>query len=976
MIKFWSPYFFLKLMKKIILALSLLLAFSFAQAQGLKTFKLKNGLTVFIWEDHEKPDVYGNVVVRAGSMNEPANYTGLAHYLEHVLFKGTQKIGALDWEAEKPVYEQIIAKYDERAAETDPEKRAAIDKEINRLTVEQGKISLSQEYSSLIEGMGGTGLNAATTFDYTYYHNSFPAYQINSWLEVASERFLDPVFRLFQSELETVYEEYNMGKDNPSSLGSEFLFAKAFEGHPYARGVIGLPEHLKNPQLSVLMDFYQTWYVPDNMALILVGNVDTRKVMNKINMTFGRLPRRPVPERTVWPELNISGRTAYTTKFSQYPEIYLVFPGIPEGHADENALDVCLRLLSNNSDTGILDKLVIDDELMMGIAQSLSLREQGRIILAGVPSYDNAQRRFTSSKAVEKKLLAAIKELTDGKIDPDMVEAIKANLCRDFTLSMESNESKSQAIMSVFVNETPMSDLLEYTDKIMAVTVDQVKEVAKKYLGKDYIAIFNEQGKPEKASKIRKPDLDPIEPPVGVSSEYAKLLRALPVQEMNPNFVDWNSVQQKKLNTYSNVYYTENKENDVFTLTVRYGVGTHVFPKLEYAADLMSDAGIMGGSNARQVKEELSKLHATMNISADESYLYITLRGFENTLQDACMILTRQMLMPDLDQNQLNSTISGEFSQRMVRKNNVNYMAQALSSYINYGEHSPYIEELSDEDVYGLDIATLTGDINRATHYASDVFYSGTLPFDTVYAILSSSLPLTENEMPSMSPYRRPMAEYKENTVFFLPNSDAQQSQVFFYIPMGEFDPALEVKRMAFSQYISGGFSGLIMNEIREKNSMAYTAYGQPVTDGFPGSEVYFTGYMGTQNDKALGAIELYHKLLTDMPEHPERIDNIKSYLRQVLITRKPSYRSLGQNIARWKQQGYTQDPAIEQVKQVEALTFQDVLDYYNQYVKGKPIIIGVLGNPKDIPAKQLSAYGKVVRLSDNDLFNQEGKLF
>ena len=175
------------------------------QAQGLKTFKLRNGLTVFIWEDPDKTDVYGDVVVRTGSVNEPADYTGLAHYREHVLFKGTQKIGALDWEKEKPVYEQIVALYDQRAAATDPAERERLNKEINRLTVEEGKISLSQEYSNLIEGMGGTGLNAATTYDYTYYHNTFPAYQIGKWLEISSERFIDPVFRLFQSELETVY---------------------------------------------------------------------------------------------------------------------------------------------------------------------------------------------------------------------------------------------------------------------------------------------------------------------------------------------------------------------------------------------------------------------------------------------------------------------------------------------------------------------------------------------------------------------------------------------------------------------------------------------------------------------------------------------------------------------------------------------------------------------------------------------------
>lgn len=159
------------------------------------------------------------------------------------------------------------------------------------------------------------------------------------------------------------------------------------------------------------------------------------------------------------------------------------------------------------------------------------------------------------------------------------------------------------------------------------------------------------------------------------------------------------------------------------------------------------------------------------------------------------------------------------------------------------------------------------------------------------------------------------MEEYTENTVIYLPYSEARQSQIFFHIPEGDFNPVDEIKRMAFSQYFSGGFSGIIMNEIREKNAMAYTAYGQPVTDGYPGSKVYFSGYVGTQNDKAMGAIDLYYKLLNDMPLHPERIDNIKNYLRQVLKTRKPSSRSIGMTIDRWKKQGYTEDPAIQMVE-------------------------------------------------------------
>lgn len=249
------------------------------------------------------------------------------------------------------------------AEETDPLKKEAIGKEINDLTVEEGKISVSNEFMNLIESMGGKGLNAGTSYDVTYYHNSFPPYQINKWLEIYSQRFINPVFRLFQTELESVYEEYNMYQDDPGSVQREFISSKAFEGHPYARPIIGLPEHLKSPRLSKLIEFYNNWYTPENMVLILVGNVNAQQISGRIGATFGRLPKRPTPERKTYPDLDIQGRKQYTAKVGYYPMVCLAYKGVPSGHPDEKPLEIAMSLLHNSSNTGTLDKLTLDGEL-------------------------------------------------------------------------------------------------------------------------------------------------------------------------------------------------------------------------------------------------------------------------------------------------------------------------------------------------------------------------------------------------------------------------------------------------------------------------------------------------------------------------------------------------------------------------------------------------------------------------------------
>ena len=951
-------------MRRIIKSITLLAIMAIALpsfGQGLKAFKLKNGLSVYVWEDNTKSDVYGIVACRTGSVNDPAEYTGLAHYLEHVMFKGTDKIGALDWATEKPIYDKIIAKYDEMADEADPVKKEAIAKEINELTIEAGKVSVSNEFMNLIESMGGKRLNAGTSFDVTYYHNSFPPYQINKWLEIYSQRLINPVFRTFQTELESVYEEYNMYKDNPGSVQQEFISSVAYEGHPYARPIIGLPEHLKNPRLSKLIEYYNEWYTPENMVLILVGNVNAKQISGRINATFGRLPAKATPERKTYPDLEIKGRKQYNAKIGYYPNVCLVYKGVPSGHPDEKPLEIAMSLLSNSSSTGTLDKLTIDGELTNGYAYADTRREQGRNIVRCTPLYDENQRRFESNKSAEKKALKAIEKIANGQFEEWQINAIKNNMCRDFDLMMESNTSKALTLMQAFISEEDLGQVLNYKDEVMAITTEDIKRVAKQYLTNDYLAIYIEKGKLDKNAKIKKPGYKPIEPPVGKQSLYATQFKNMPIGQVEEKFLDFSEIQSKQLNDRSKMYYSQNPENNVFSLTLRYGVGVRDFPKLGIAADLMNNAGIMGTYEPQQLKEELSRLNATCRVSASQNYLYITMEGYEETLPQACQLLARQILMPKLDEKQLSRIKGSMLGSRQQRKENVNTLSNALLQYMIFQDKSSYIDELTDKEIYELQISELTGDINRASNYEAEIFYCGTMPFDNAYDVLSKNLP---------------MVSVTENTIYFLPNTDAEQAQIYFYLPMAKYDKKDDAIRDAFNQYFSGGFNGLVMTEIREKRSMAYSAGAYIGTPALPGNPTYLFGNIGTQNDKANDALDVFMGLVTDMPKNADRIDNIKSYIRQEMLTTHPSFRDKAENMRELQRIGYNADPAKENLPKVDALTFDDIVKFYEENIKGKPYCIGVMGNPKDIDLKKLEKYGKVVKLNERKLFNTKDALF
>lgn len=210
-----------------------------------------------------------------------------------------------------------------------------------------------------------------------------------------------------------------------------------------------------------------------------------------------------------------------------------------------------------------------------------------------------------------------------------------------------------------------------------------------------------------------------MEPPVGQQSLYALQFKSLPIGHVAENLIDFSDVQVKQLNDRSKMYYTPNKENNIFQLVLQYGAGTEEFPKLDVAASLMNNAGVMGLYEPQQLKEELSKLNATCYVSASSNYLTIVMEGFEETLPQACQLLSRQILMPKLDDKQLAQLKGNILSTRQQRKENVSTLNEALRQYLLYGDKSDYIDELTDKEVLELQISELTGDINRASNFES-----------------------------------------------------------------------------------------------------------------------------------------------------------------------------------------------------------------------------------------------------------------
>ena len=963
-----------KILLSAILLISSIVSVSAQLREGLTEYKLENGLTVMLWEDHDQPDVTGYVVVRAGAVDEPAEYTGLAHYLEHMLFKGTQKIGALDWEAEKPIYDSIIALYDQYCETTDPEQREKLATQINECSMREAKVSSTEDFFNLLDLIGAEGVNAFTSFDVTAYHNSFPEAEMYRWLTIFSDRLIDPVFRTFQAELENVFEEYNMYANNPSSQASKQLMQDIYKGSPYERDVIGHPEHLKNPRLSKLIEFYNTWYVPNNMALILVGDFDAEAAKPMIAETFSRLQPKELPARPSYPEVQLTGSKHYNLGYS--PQIAWVYPGVKANDPDQEVLEFVCNLLSNGQ-TGLLDKVTIDGEVQYAGVGLDARRNTGRIIVQAVPYYDANQQMFESDKATEKIVMKEIDKIKAGDISDEMIASLKRMYAQSYKVANESSASKMNWLLSAFMYNMPLEQVLNANDHIQALTKEEIVRVAKKYFNQDHMTIsFDEATKTNKAKTLPKPNIKPLEPVKDAKTAYAEAFKKLPKGQLKQTFNNFNDVQVSSLGENITLHYTPNTKNDVFSLTLRYGVGEHEMPLLPYAAALMNNAGIMGNpaTEGKDFAQQMAELGGDVSYGCNDSYFYISISGEDGNMNKIMNLVNRQLLMPYLEKKQLDAIKGSEFFTRLSRQKRTAVQKSALMQYALYGDKSAYLDEVPFADIWGMGLPQVQSLLSSARTYALNVFYCGTLTPEQLVA----ELPLTEGMRPSNSPFIQEKKTYEKPTVFFLPNSDVQQADLYFYINGQPYDIASDVYSDAFNQYFSGGFSGIVLNEIRTKRSMAYTAYGVNQTPSLTGKNTNFIGYVGTQSDKVVDAINVYMDLLTTMPADTTRMEAIRAALKQAAQTAKPSMRGKASTFEAWKRLGYNDDPAKINAEKIDNLTYEQIETFYKENIQGKPITIILMGDPKkiDLKAIQTKMGCKVTKLSPARLFNSVDELY
>lgn len=928
-----------------------------------QVYELENGLQVFLSRNPSEPRFYAEIAVRAGSEQDPSDATGLAHYLEHLLFKGNQHLGTLDYEAELPYLEQITDLYEAHFQATDPERRAEIYAEINRLSQEAAAYAIPNELSQLYGAMGATGLNAHTWHEETVYKVGLPANRLEQWAEIESDRFIDPVFRLFHTELEVVYEEKNRTLDNRDRLSYYALADLLYQNHPYGQqSTIGDAEHLKNPSLVYIQEYYDTWYVPNNMAIFISGDIDIDQTIELIDEKFSRWESKPLPQRQSWDEDPIDEVERVEVTYPGQEEVQMAFRTVPNGHPDQEALMLLDMILDNNT-AGLINLNLNQRQLVQAAGSSPEfLNDYGSQRLWGVP------RDGQTLEEVEQLLLDQLELIKNGEFEDWILTAIVNDFKRMEKRSLESNTARVSMMRQAYLSETEWPVATEQIARMEQVTKADVVEVANKYFSaNNYVAVHRVDG-PADIPEVEKPQIDPVNIDPSRQSEFVADILAMPYDEIEPSYLV--EGQDYQISSYADgvpLYYAQNELNDLFTFSITIDVGTETDDRLSLASSLMPRVGT-ADYPAEELQKEWYRLGSDFSFSTSENQTSIAISGMDPQFAETLELMLALINDPRSDEQTLEQLKARILQARADQREDPQAISRALYLYNRYGEESPMLQAMTSDQIQAVALDELLTLISGLTEYEHTLSYTGSMSVDELTEILNDHH-MAGEDLRSPPPYQhRYTRAFNENQIYLI-HRETAQAQVRMEFPDERYNESLVVPASLYNNYFGSGMSSVVFQELREARALAYSAAARYAQGSRQDSETLMLGVIGTQNDKAVDATAAFVDLIDNLPQSNERFQDARGSLINLYRTSTLSARQIPGTVRGWQELGLNSDPRPERFLQLQNASIEDMVEFHQQQVSGSPKLISIVGDTSRMDLEALAEMGSMMELSVDDVF-------
>ncbi len=948
-------------------------SYEYVEGDPMKTriYTLDNDLKVYLSYYANAPRIQVYMPVKAGGKNDPATNTGLAHYLEHMMFKGNDKFGTLDFEKESVMLDSIEAMFNHYATLTGDEERKAYYAQIDAFSNEAAKLAIPNEYDKMMSLIGGKGLNAYTTEDRTVYTVDIPSNEIARFLEIEGSRFSKIVNRLFHTELEAVYEEKNRSLDADGWKVYESLYKAMFTKHPYGtQTVIGTIDHLKNPSITKIIEYFNTYYKPNNVAICMSGDLDFTETIKLIDKNFGSW--KPNNELPTWTKVIEEPIVEPRIVEVLGPDAEFLQMGFRfDGTSSDEIIKVELcDMILNNSKAGLIDINLLQKQTVLDAGSYVDKMNDYSIHTI----YGNA-KQGQSLEEVRDLILEQIELLKKGEFEDWLLEAVITDFKKSQINSYESNRARANSMVMAFTNDMSWADYIQKIDKMELITKEELVAFANEKYGKNYAIVYKRNGDDPNKLKVDKPSITKVPLNRDVKSDFHKTIAAKEVNKLTPVYLDFtkdiNTITVNNVEVLSKV----NSENELFDLTYLLDIGKNADPKLGIAVEYLEFIG-NDKFNSEELQKEFYKIGCEFSVFASTERTYVMLSGLNENMEKAAILFESLLANPAPDQEALDKMIDRALKSRSdAKKSKSNILWSGLRNYAKYGEDNPFTNVLSNHELQGLKAEELTSIIQGITKYPHRVLYFGPRNTQDLESFLIEyhKVPAEFTPIPTLKEFEELAMD---KPLVYWADYDMVQTEIVFQSKGENFDVKLVPATTLFNQYFGGGMNSIVFQEIREAQGLAYSVFSSYSQGSKKGKSDYLFAYIGTQADKQGEAMDAMMELLNNMPESEGSFEIAKEAILNKIESERITKSSVIWNYINAQDKGLDYDVRKDAYEQVSTMSFEDLKDFQEKYVKNKEYVTVLVGSRDKIDFEELAKYGEVKELSLDELFGYENTIY
>jgi predicted Zn-dependent peptidase len=927
-------------------------------------YTLKNGLTVILSPNTKEPNIEFRMAVRAGSNTDPKTHTGLAHYLEHLLFKGTDQFGTTDFVKEKPYLDKIDALYEQYNQTTDSLKRRSIYAQIDKTSGEASNISIANEYDKMMKSIGGQSSNAHTWYEETVYNEDFPSNAVDKFLALQSERFRNPILRIFHTELEAVYEEKNRSLDNDGSKMSEGMSNLVFPTHNYGQqSTIGTIEHLKNPSLLEIKKYYEAYYVPNNMSVIMSGDLNPNLMIKKVDQAFAYMKPKPLSLYDPVPEKPLTSIQTVDIYGPSAENMMIMYRGYAQNSHESLLLDLISSILANGK-AGLLDiNLNKQQKVLRASAYYQQMKDYGEFALT---AQAKAGQTLEEAKTL---LLEQISLLKKGDFDESLIKATVANTKLGLLTAMDNNAYRAESISNEFIlsRGADWNKTLNSPDAMAKVTKKEIVDFANKFFVNDYVIGYKHKGEDKSIQKVAKPSITPINANANATSAFTKRIIEMPVKPIEPKFLDYKKDMDFGKAGIAEVIAVKNKDNSLFRMSYRFDMGTYNYKLLPYAAQYLNFLGT-DKYTAEEISKQFYNIACSYSMNVANEVVTINISGLQENFDQAVRLVEEVFVNCKPNEAALAELKSRILKTRQNTKLNKASILNGLVSYAQYGAKNPLNNVLTNDEVSKISSKELMYMLHNINNYKHTITYYGPKALPEFEAEIVKLHSLPKEFTPAAPATQFTYTNNASNEVLFA-DYDMVQSEIRWFRNDGQFDPALMGQVDLFNSYFGGGMGSIVFQTIRESKALAYSTNAYYSSPDAKGKDFAMVAYIGSQADKMNEAVAGMNELLKDLPELDKSFEGSKSNALNAIETERITKDGIMYSYFADKKLGLDHDSRIDRYNAIKPLAFADLKSFHAGHVANKPYSYCIVASQKKVQLEDMQKFGPVTTLTLEQIF-------